>query len=162
MNPEICIIAAMSENMVIGENGKIPWYIPEDMRRFRQLTTPHPIIMGRKTFASIGNPLPKRLNILVSRNLTYEMNSYNLVVENTLEDAINFAIKADDERIFIIGGGEIYRQSMDRADRLFLTLVERNFHGDTFFPNYNDFKTLVSQEPGEFDGLKYKFLELTK
>lgn len=161
-NPEICIIAALAlENRVIGKDGQIPWHISADLKRFRELTTPHPIIMGRKTFESIGKPLPRRTNMVVTR-------SFDLVIPEgcwiyrTIENAVYGAKKIDDQRIFIVGGGEIYRQTIDRADRLFLTLVEGNFEGDTFFPDYSEFSKVVSEEPGEEKGIKYRFVELEK
>lgn len=160
MNPEICIIAAMSENRVIGKDGQIPWRIPEDLRRFKELTTPHPIIMGRKTFDSIGRPLPKRSNIVLSRDIDF--NPIGIYRTPRLKDAISFASELDKERIFIIGGGEIYRQTLYLTQRLFLTVIDGNFEGDTYFPNYSVFNKVVYEEHRESNGFRYRFLELEK
>lgn len=160
MPAEICIIAALSENRVIGKDGKIPWYISEDLKRFRELTTPHPIIMGRKTFESIGKPLPLRTNIIITRDLSFT--EPRCMVVHSLEDGITAAKVIDNEKIFIVGGGEIYAQAIEFADRLYLTLVERNFEGDTFFPDYSQFTNVVPEIPGESEGLRYKFVELTR
>lgn len=161
MNPEICIIAALAEkSRVIGKDGKIPWRISADFRRFRELTTPHPIIMGRKTFESIGRPLPGRDNIIITRNPNYHAEGCDLAEE--LVDGILLGTMLDNDRLFIIGGGEIYKQGIGRADRLFLTLVEGDFEGDTFFPDYSAFTKKVSEQSGEENGLRYKFVELER
>ncbi len=166
MNPEICIIAALAEkNRVIGKDGEIPWYIPEDMRHFRDLTKPHPVIMGRKTFKSVydklGKPLPDRVNIVISRQDS--LSDYQgITLAHSIEEALIVGQALDSESVFVAGGGEIYEQTMDLADRLYLTLVEGNFQGDTFFPDYSEFKNMVSELPGESGGIKYKFLELTR
>ena len=167
MNPEICIIAALSEkNRIIGKDGQIPWRIPADLKHFRELTVPHPIIMGRKTFQSIGRVLPKRLNIVVSRTISRIIGNPDLVTADTVEGAINLAKDYDRDRIFIMGGGEIYQQAMPLAERLFLTLVELpvegDFEGDTFFPDYSAFGNVVSEEPGEENGIKFRFVELER
>ncbi len=161
LTAEICIIAAMSENRVIGKDGQIPWHISADLKRFKELTTPHPIVMGRKTFEAIGRPLPNRYNIVVTHDRNFRWNE-NLVSSLSLENALTLAKLKDKQKVFIIGGGEIYRQSIKYADRLYLTLVEGQFEGDTFFPDYSDFKNLVSEEKGESGEYKYKFLELTR
>lgn len=160
-NKEVCIIAALSENRVIGNKGKIPWRIPEDMRHFRELTTLHPVIMGRKTFELIGRVLPNRPNIIVTRG---ERGLYpdGRIMVSSLKHAILAGKCLDDERIFIAGGGEIYEQAVDLSDRLFLTIVKGNFEGDTYFPDYSQFKKVVSCEEGQSGEFKYRFLELTR
>ena len=159
MSPEICIIAAVSENNVIGSGGKIPWHLSADLKRFKELTMGHPIIMGRKTFESIGYPLPGRENIIISRTYTEML---GCIFCQSLEEAIELAKIADEERVFVIGGGEVYNQAITMADRLFLTVVKGQFSGDTFFPDYSDFKKVVFEESHESDGLKYRFLDLER
>ncbi len=162
---EICIIAAMGEeDRVIGNNGQIPWRVPADMRRFRELTTPHPVIMGRKTWDSIPlkfRPLPDRPNLVVTRSMDMQVPS-GVLICRSLDEAIYKAGELDCERIFIIGGAEIYRQTISRADRLFLTLVQGSYEGDTFFPDYSKFGVVVSEQPGQEKGIRYRFLELTR
>jgi dihydrofolate reductase len=136
--PEIVIIAAVAEkNRVIGRDQDLPWHIPEDLKRFKRLTTGHPLVMGRKTFESVvhqfGGPLPNRRNIVVSASGKV-MNHSQVEVAATLDEAIEAA--SSNEVIFIGGGAAIYEQMLGRADRLELTLVEGNYDGDTYFPPY--------------------------
>ena len=126
----ISIIVAIAEGGVIGGNNSLLWHISEDLRRFKQITLGHPVIMGRKTYESIGRPLPNRDNIIISRNGEYQAEGCKTV--GSLSQAIS--LYPADQEIFIIGGGEIYRQSMDMADKLYITEVEAQFDGDTFFP----------------------------
>lgn len=157
--PEICLIAAVSENRIIGRDNKLPWRIPEDLKRFKELTTGHPIIMGRKTFESIGRPLPDRTNIVVSANESFE--APGCIVCHSIGEAIKVAREKDQDKVFIIGGGKVYQGSIGLAQKLYLTVVEGEFEGDTFFPDYSDFK-VVSEKGGETEGLRFKFLELEK
>lgn len=126
----IALIAAMDRNRVIGANGSIPWHLPNDLRRFKSLTYGHPVIMGRKTFESIGRPLPGRKNIVVTRQPGFV--ARDCVVANTPDDALEAAGSGD---IFVIGGGDLYRQMIDQADRLYLTEVDVAVEGgDAYFP----------------------------
>jgi dihydrofolate reductase len=126
----ISIIAAMADNRVIGRGGAIPWDIPADRRRFRELTMGHPVIMGRKTFESIGRPLPGRTNIVLSRKPDFR--AEGCIVANSLEDALRACCGAED--VFICGGEELYRQALPMADRIFLTVVHHPCSGDAYFP----------------------------
>ncbi len=126
----ISIIAAMAENRVIGRDGAIPWDIPDDRRRFRELTMGHPIIMGRKTFESIGRPLPGRRNIILTRLPEYRREGCCVV--HSLADALAAAGGADE--VFICGGEELYRLALPLADRIYLTVVHRCCAGDAYFP----------------------------
>jgi dihydrofolate reductase len=126
----ISIIAAMAENRVIGREGAIPWDIPADRRRFRELTMGRPVIMGRKTFDSIGRPLPGRSNIVLSRDPAYR--AEGCIIVKSLEDALLACGCADEA--FICGGEELYRQALAVADRIFLTVVHRLCQGDAYFP----------------------------
>lgn len=158
MAPEICLIAALSEDRLIGNKNKLLWRISADLKRFRELTVGHPIIMGRKTFDSIGRALPGRVNIVVTRD--EEFTAPGCVVCHSLEDALAVA-EAQDEKVFVIGGGEIFQQVIDVADRLYLTVVEGQFEGDTCFPRYSQFR-VISEAVEESEGYRYKFVELSK
>lgn len=161
LRSEIAIIAAISTNMVIGRDNKIPWHISEDLIRFKALTIGHPIIMGRKTFESIGKPLPKRANIVITRDKDYSAPGIN--VAHSIDEAIETArAKEGSEEIFIIGGGQIYNQSMNLADRLYLTVVDEEIEGDVFFPDYSEFKKIVSKKDSQSGDLKYSYLTLEK
>ncbi len=125
----ISIIVAIAENGVIGDKNALLWNIKEDMRRFRTTTTGHPVVMGRKTFESIGRPLPKRTNVVITRgDSTFD----GCEVAHSLEEAVTMFPK--DEEVFIIGGAQIYKQALPIADKLYLTIVHRNYEGDTSFP----------------------------
>lgn len=127
----ITIIVAKSENNVIGNDNRLIWHLPNDLMRFKQLTTGHPIIMGRKTYESIGKPLPNRTNIVITRNTDW--NPEGIMVVNSLEEAIERGKEINPE-IFIIGGGKIYEQALEKSDALEVTEVHHEFEGDTFFP----------------------------
>jgi len=156
---KVNIIAALGKNNVIGKDNGLIWRIPDDLARFKQLTVPHPIIMGRKTFESIGRPLPGRTNIIVTREENFLADG--CVVTHSVDDAIKKAKKLDDE-IFIIGGGEIYKQTLPYADKLYLTLVDNKEEGDIFFPDYSEFKKEISREEREYEGLKYTWVDLER
>ena len=128
----IKIIAAMSKNRVIGDSNSLIWSLPNDLKRFKQLTTGQTVIMGRKTYESIGRPLPNRRNIIITRDENYEAIGCEIV--NSLEEALLLS----GEDCFIIGGGEIYKQSLPIADKVYLTLIQEDFQGDTSFPELGD------------------------
>lgn len=129
----ISAIVATDRKGTIGKAGAIPWYLPADFKYFKRTTMGHPIIMGRKTFESIGKPLPKRTNIVLTRDAFYM--STGIVVVHSLEEALGHPACQEAEEIFIIGGGEIYKQAMPRLDRVYLTTVETDIEdGDAFFP----------------------------
>lgn len=130
----IVLIAAIGNNGVIGAGGRIPWSLPEDLRRFRRLTMGNAIIMGRTTHKSIGRPLDGRTNIVLSRNPAFH--PPGVVVARTVEEAVALAEQADGDDDFVIGGADIYRQFLPRADRLELTLVDAAPPGDTHFPDW--------------------------
>jgi dihydrofolate reductase len=130
---KLSLVAAHSLDRVIGVENRLPWRISEDLKRFKQLTLGHSVIMGRKTFESIGKPLPKRRNIVVSR--TKADLGPGVEVVASVDEALRL-VGAEDEA-FVIGGGEIYAQTLERADRLYLTIVETHVPGDAFFPAYD-------------------------
>lgn len=164
MTPRISLIAALSQNRMIGKDQKLLWHIPEDLKRFKKITKNHPIIMGRKTYESIGRPLPDRTNIIVTRYTNYVVPGCQ--VYHSLDEAIKAAKEIEEERIvpevFIIGGADIFEQTLKIADRLYLTVVEGNYEGDAFFPDYSQFKKIISEEKGESGKYKLTFLTLEK
>ncbi|WP_313386078.1 dihydrofolate reductase [Chishuiella sp.] len=127
----INIVVAKASNNVIGAKNDLIWHLPNDLKHFKNLTSGHPIIMGRKTYESLGRPLPNRTNIVVTRDSNWTADG--IVKINSLEKAINTALKIDDE-IYIIGGGNIYKQAMEFTDILYITEVHHEFDGDTYFP----------------------------
>jgi dihydrofolate reductase len=130
----ISLIAALSENRVIGREQGLPWHIPTDLKRFRKITSGHPVVMGRKTFDSVGKPLPNRINVVISRNLNLQIAGVQVVA--SLDDALRL-FENTDEEVFVLGGGEIFNQAIGRADRLYLTKIHRAFDGDTYFPEFD-------------------------
>lgn len=143
----LSLIAALgSTTRAIGKDGALLWHIPEDLARFKRLTMGHPLIMGRKTFESIGRPLPGRTSIVVTRNTAWSHEG--VLVAHSLDEALKTATTLDPHEIFVIGGGELYAQTIGQADRLYLTLVDDATPGDTFFPDYEHvpFKMTVHTE----------------
>jgi len=126
----IALIAAMTENRVIGRENRLPWRLSADLRRFKSLTMGKPVIMGRKTYESIGKPLPGRSNIVVTRDRDYRAQGCRVV--HSLEQALEAA--AGHDEVMVIGGAQLYRQTLDRAERMYLTLVKTELDGDTLFP----------------------------
>jgi dihydrofolate reductase len=130
----ISIIAAMAENRVIGRRNELPWDLPSEHRRFREITMGHPVIMGRRTFESIGHPLPGRKNIIITTQQGFAPEGCSVV--NDLQAAITTCEGADE--VFICGGEAVFREAMPLADRIYLTVVEEEFDGDVFFPEIPD------------------------
>ncbi len=128
----ISLIVAAALNNAIGKEGGMPWQLPNDLRHFKNLTWGMPVVMGRKTFESLGKPLPGRKNIVISRQAGW--NTAGAVVVKTIEDALFVAREADVKEVMVIGGGEIYKSLFDRAKRIYLTRVEAEPEADTFFP----------------------------
>lgn len=156
----ISIIAAMDEKRGIGKDNKLPWHIPEDLKRFRALTSGHPVIMGRKTFESIGRLLPKRTNVIVTKDPSYKVDG--AIVVHSLQEALDIAKQKEQNEVFIIGGGQIFQQALPLADKLYLTIVKGSFPADTFFPDYSAFKKVVAEEKRESGGYWYTCLELER
>ena len=145
----VSIIVAIAQNGTIGDKNSLLWHIKEDMRFFRTTTSGHPVIMGRKTFESLGSkPLPKRTNIVITRA---DREFEGALTAHSLEEAIRMA--GDDEEIFIMGGAQIYREALAVADRMYITHVERDYEGDTAFPeiDYSQWRLVdvVRHERGE-------------
>ena len=143
---KLALIAAIARNRGIGRQGSLPWHLSEDLKRFKRLTTGHAVLMGRRTYESLGRPLPNRRNIvLTSRPIP------GVETHSTLESML--AAVKDEERVFVIGGGRLYSALLERADELYLTLVDREVEADTFFPPYEHLLAgrfrEVSREPHE-------------
>lgn len=161
--PELCLIAAMDQNRGIGIDDRLPWHIPDDLKRFKRLTTPYSVVMGRKTLESIvkaiGKPLPNRHNIVMTRDQNFKYPGVEIA--HSIEEAIDKASQYKDTRISFIGGGQIYEQAIHKVEKLFLTLVEGQFPADTFFPDYSNFRQL-SQVYCESNGYRYRFVDLAR
>jgi len=154
---KITIIVAASENLVIGDKNVLPWYISEDLKHFKKITINHSVIMGRKTFESIGKPLKDRRNIVISRDKTLKIEGVEVV--NSLDDAI-FRNK-DQNEIFIIGGEQIYKMAMPFATNMHITKVYTNIEGDAFFPAFDEreWKILSQKDLESNEGLKFSFID---
>lgn len=152
------VIVAMSENRLIGRGGDLPWHLSADLRRFRRLTTGHAIIMGRKTYESIGRPLPKRRSIVITRQADYA--AEGIETAGSLDGAL--ALVAEDEEAFVIGGAEVFREALPRAGRLYLTRVHAEFEGDVYLPPFDEADwTLTNEErhaADERNDFDYSFL----
>lgn len=164
----ISIIAAIGKNRELGKDNKLLWHISEDFKRFKDLTSGHIVIMGRKTYESLpekSRPLPNRINIVITRNPNFTTIN-QLIVVKSIEEAIENAkskIQNTNNEIFIIGGASIYEQGIKYADRLYLTLVDKEYpNADTFFPDYSQFKKVVSEEKHQDDTYSYRFVELIR
>jgi dihydrofolate reductase len=154
----ITIIAAAGENNSLGKDNDLVWHLPDDFKRFKELTSGNYILMGRKTFETFPKPLPNRKHLIITRQDNYSVPE-NCFVFDAIQSAIDFT---DNQDIWIIGGGEIYKQSMEIADRIELTRVHSEFEADTFFPEIGEEWKLVSEEYHPTDDRhKYDFTYLT-
>lgn len=152
----ISLMVAHDPNRVIGKDNQLPWHIPEDLAYFKKHTVGKGMIMGRNTFESIGRPLPKRRNIVVTRNKEYQAEGTDVV--HTLDKAIKLAEEVNEE-VMVIGGEQIFRSILPQADRLYVTLIKKPFEGDTFFPDYGGEWKLVSEsEEHESNGIPFSYL----
>jgi len=160
----ISIIVAVANNNVIGKKNQLVWYLPADLRHFKQLTMGHHIIMGRKTFEAIGKSLPGRTSIIITRQKRYV--ATDCLVVNSLKEAIKVAKMNNEDEAFIIGGGEIYKLAMNIADKIHLTEIRESFEGDTFFPviDPSEWKETSRKEflADEKNKYNYAFVELVK
>ena len=145
----ISFVVAMDNNKVIGINNHLPWHIPADLKFFKKVTMGHPIVMGRKTYESIGKPLPGRENIIVTRNQNYSQEGCTVI--HTIDELLKLSEEKKEE-ICVIGGAEIFKATFPYADRLYITKINDEFEGDTFFPDFKevDWK-IISQEKGPKD-----------
>ena len=162
--PTISLIVATDSNGGIGRDNKIPWYLPDDIKRFKELTMGHPVIMGRKTFESIisylKKPLPGRTSIVVTRNPDFLYK--DVIVCSSVDKAIKKASEIDKDEVLIGGGEQIFNAVVDRADRLYLTVIEGDFGADTFFKHADKFKKIISKEIKQYKEIKFTFLTLER
>lgn len=150
----ISLIVALDKNRVIGLNNAMPWHLPGELQYFKEMTMGKPIIMGRKTFESIGRPLPGRRNIVITRNPQYDAEGIELAY--SLEEAIKLA--GDVKETMIIGGQQIFAESLPLADRLYITEIDYAFEGDTYFPAYEGWQKVSCQEPIQTpDGYTFQY-----
>lgn len=161
---KISMIAAMAKNRIIGKDKQMPWYLPADLKHFKALTLGKPVIMGRKTYESIGKALPGRKNIVITNNLRYTLP--DAIVVNTCESALSAAGK-DESDVIIIGGGAIYQAFLPLAEQLFLTFIDLNTDGDTQFPDYGkvanwDVAERESHYLDEKNPYNYEFVTLVR
>ena len=126
---KLILISSLNTKRVIGANGKIPWHIPEDVQRFKEFTTGHTVLMGRKTFESIGSPLPNRRNVVITSRTIQSVETFTTI-------PIALSALQNQKKVFVIGGEKIFEETLSQADELLLTIVENNIDGDTFFPQY--------------------------
>ncbi len=157
----ITLIAAASKNNALGKDNDLLWHLPDDFKRFKKLTTGHKIIMGRKTFESFKKPLPKRVHIIITRDKDYQVDFDDCIVVHSIEAALKLV--ENDTISFIIGGGEIYRQSEKFATRIELTRVHKAFDADTFFPeiDLNDWELIAEEYHPRDTKHQYDFTYLT-
>lgn len=163
---KLCLIVAVSRNGVIGRDNQLPWHLPEDLKFFKSVTMGKPILMGRKTFESIGRPLPGRTNIVISRDPQWH--SAGVEVAQSLEAALQLGREAchaaGAEEIMVIGGEQIYRMALPLADRLYLTQVDAEIEGDAYFPvvDFDDWQQVSEALPEAYDDHSYRFLTLDR
>jgi dihydrofolate reductase len=160
--PKISLIVAMATNRVIGLNNKMPWHLSADLKNFKKITMNSPILMGRKTFESIGKPLPGRKNIIISRNPNYQQEGCLIV--NSVDEALSAC--QNEEEVFIIGGASIYETMLSKANYLYLTQIHKEFEGDTFFPiiNSQQWKEIEREDINNDTAVdfKYSFVKFEK
>lgn len=158
----LAIIVAHDPNLVIGKDGSLPWHYPEDLKFFKRTTMGHPLLMGRGVFEELNEkPLPGRENVVLSRSRTYD----HVPTFSSIEDALEYL--SDEDVVFVIGGGEIYRQLMPEADLLYVTEIHQEFEGDTYFPEYRDdigtiWKEIKREDLQELSFILYERIKTSK
>jgi dihydrofolate reductase len=159
--PIVNIVVAIAANNAIGKNNQLLWYLPNDLKHFKDITTGQTVIMGRKTYDSMGKPLPKRRNIVLTRQ---DVLIDGCEVTNSIGNALQLCIT--EKEVFIIGGAEVYRQSLNITDRIYLTIVHHEFEADTFFPelNIDEWQETAREDfqPDEKNNLPYSFITLER
>lgn len=163
MIPRISAVAAIGEQRELGRNNQLLWHIPGELARFKQITMGHPIIMGRKTFESIGRVLPGRANIIITRDSLYTVDG--AIVVESVEKAIEVAKTqpGGDSEIFVIGGGQIFKETLPLTDRLYLTIVHKTYpDADVYYPEYPQFTKVITKEDMQGSEFAYTFLTLDR
>ena len=155
----ISIIVAVAKNGVIGDKNTLLWHLREDMIHFRTTTSGHPVVMGRKTYDSIGRPLPKRTNVVITRDTNLAIEGCTVV--HSLEEAVAMFDKS--EEVFIIGGAQIYKQALPIADRIYLTVIDKEYEGDTSFPeiDYSAWNEISREEHSSGEEFEHPFAFIT-
>lgn len=158
--PRISIISAMARERIIGIGNRLPWHLPEDLRHFKRLTMGHHIVMGRKTFESIGRPLPGRTTVILTRDAAYHQPG--CLTAASLEAAV--AACGEDDEVFFVGGADVYAQALPLADRLYLTEIDAEFAGDARFPEFDACQWRESDRQHQIGegGLRYAFVTLDR
>jgi dihydrofolate reductase len=159
-HPKISMIAAIGEHRELGKDNQLLWRIPVDTRRFRDITRGHAVIMGRKTYDSMGKALPQRTNIVITRDKNLTLS--DAIVVHSLDEALIEANKVEKDEVFIIGGAQIYTEALDRADMLYLTIVHNTYDADAFFPDYSQFKEITFKEEHTESEPHFTFVNLRK
>ena len=159
----IAIVVAIAENNVIGKNNQLIWHLPADLKHFKHITLGHPILMGRKTYESIGKPLPGRTSIIITTQKGYS--AEGCIVVHSIQEALAKA-KQLDEQVYLIGGAEIYKQALSQVDTIYLTRLHHTFEGDTYFPELQESEWQVvaaeKRAPDQKNKYSYSFLELSR
>jgi len=160
----ISLIVAAAQNGIIGRDNQLIWHLPDDLKQFKRLTTGHPIIMGRKTFDSIGKPLPNRTSIVITRNQDWQFEG--VIVVNSVNEAIEAARQTGTDEAFVIGGAEVYKVTLPVADKIYLTEVKAEFEGDAHFTisNQEEWREVsrVSHSADEKHAIAFDFVELAR
>jgi dihydrofolate reductase len=158
----LSLIAVIGKNRELGKDNKLLWHIPGDLPRFKKITWGHPVIMGRKTHSTFqykGGPLPGRTNIVITHDPTFAPQGF--IIAHSFEESLSTAKSSvGNEEVFVIGGGSVYAQAINTADRLYLTLVDASADADTFFPDYSRFTKIIRKEPQEQEGIRFTYLTL--
>lgn len=156
----LSIIVAVSQNGAIGKDNKLLWHIPNDLKRFKSITSGHTIIMGRKTFESLPKVLPNRHHIVITRDKNFKVNNESVEVINSIDDVIS-RYKDSPEEVFIIGGGDIYRKLLPYANKIYMTKIYKVFNGDTYFTiNKHQWNIINSSEVLKDGDIRYQFIDL--
>ncbi|MDD5749616.1 MAG: dihydrofolate reductase [Patescibacteria group bacterium] len=157
----VSLIAAIARDRGIGYQNKLLVHLPPDLKHFKAITSGHMVIMGQTTYQSMGRALPNRENIVLTKDPDFKI--VDAKVMYSLEEALEYAKQSGDEEVFFIGGASIYAQSIKYADKLYLTIIDAVYPADTYFPDYSEFKNIISESPvQEHEGIKFKYLELSK
>lgn len=158
--PQLSIICAIDKKRGIGKNNKLLVHLSKDLKRFKKITHNHTVIMGLNTYRSIGKPLPRRVNIVLCDDKKIKIPG--VIMASTIAKAIMIARKHDQKEIFIIGGASVYNQTINLVDRLYLTIIDKVFDADCFFPDYSKFNKIKSSQEGIDQGLKIRYLILER
>jgi len=157
---DISIIVAVANDNIIGFENTMPWHLPADLKHFKAITTGHHVIMGRNTYESLGKPLPNRTNIVITRNKSYQVED-GVLMFNVLEDAIKHVVGKNDEEAFVIGGAEIYNLALPLSNKMYITNIDIDVDGDTYFPSFDEnewrLKDSVTHQADEINPYIYTF-----